>query len=90
MTIWRGGSARISGLVKHAADSTPIPGHDVVLFRSESGDWVQTQSTTTNARGHYSFAVRPLRTRYYRVMSTGTLTLRRGFSSPRVRVTVHR
>jgi hypothetical protein len=90
-TICRGGSARVSGLVKYAADSTPIAGHEVVLLRSATGgDWVQILSTETGAGGGYSFMVRPQRTRYYRVVSTGTGTLLRGFSSPRVKVVVRR
>ncbi len=90
-TICRGGSARISGMVKYAADSTPIARHEVVLLRSTTdGGWAQVQSATTGAGGVYSFVVQPQRTRYYRVMSTGTSTLLRGFSSPRVKVAVRR
>jgi len=88
-TIRRGDSARIAGLVKYAADSTPITGHEVVLVRlTTGGGWVQVQSSTTDARGGYAFVVRPLRTRYYRAMSPGTLSLLRKLSTPRLKITV--
>ena len=88
-TIRRGGSARIAGLVKYAADSTPITGHEVVLVRLRTdGGWVEVQSRTTDAQGGYAFVVRPLRSGYYRVMSPGTLNLLRKFSSPRLKIAV--
>ena len=76
-------------MVKMASDSTPITGHEVVLVRLKTdGGWVRVQSRTTDARGNYAFAIRPQRSGYYRVMSTGTPSLIRQFSTPKLKVTV--
>jgi hypothetical protein len=88
-TITAGRAAKIGGLVKLAGDSTPVTGHEVALVRlRRDGSRLRVQTRTTDERGLYEFVIRPRRSGYYRVLSTGTPTLIRTWSSPRLQITV--